>query len=383
MIQGTRRWLRRNRTNFAIGAGVLGAGYLAGQYVLGKISEARVRMSEERVSKENLRRRFEQNQEDCTFTVLAILPTATENILDALPVENVLEELQRQKAQRLARSVGPSEIGTSAPPSVTEDDGSSMQTDSFIHASQVGDSPQEDGGEQKPKKTKAQLWNEMKIGSITRAFVLIYTLALLTLLTRIQLNLLGRRNYLASVVSLAAPQSATEGARINLENNDDDNFEHSYGNDFETNRRYLSLSWWLLHRGCIDLIEKVRSAVKEVFGLLNPREEITLEKLSELTLEVRKRVEGATEEERRTCKWLPFLLPPQDKEEYVLKESGMTAPSQMTSTSLRRLIDETSDLIDSPQFTHGEFFPLFPISTHPLTSHSPYSPPRRRILPPN
>jgi peroxin-3 len=59
------------------------------------------------------------------------------------------------------------------------------------------------------------------------------------------------------------------------------------------------LSWWLLHRGCLDLIEKVQAAVKEVFGLLNPREEITLEKLSELTLQVRKRVEGATEEERR------------------------------------------------------------------------------------
>jgi peroxin-3 len=135
--------------------------------------------------------------------------------------------------------------------------------------------------------------------AITRAFTLIYTISLLTLLTRIQLNLLGRRNYLASVVSLAAPQSATENSRINLENNDDDNFEQAYGNDFETNRRYLSLSWWLLHRGCLDLSEKVRVAVKEVFGLLNPREEITLEKLSELTLQVRKRVEGATEEERR------------------------------------------------------------------------------------
>jgi peroxin-3 len=176
MIQGTRRWLRRNRTNFAIGAGVLGATYVAGQYVLGKLSEARQRMSDERVAKENLRRRFEQNQEDCTFTVLAILPTATQNILNAVPVEQVLEELQRQKAERLARSVGPSEIGTSAPPSVAdtgEDDGgsSSVQTDSFIHASQVaveGENSKEEsidaGGEKKAKKSKAQLWSEMKIG---------------------------------------------------------------------------------------------------------------------------------------------------------------------------------------------------------------------------
>lgn len=118
---------------------------------------------------------------------------------------------------------------------------------------------------------------------------------------------MGRRNYLASVVSLAAPPTADSTSRINLENNDDDNFEQAYGNDFETNRRYLSLSWWLLHRGCIDLISKVRVAVKDVFGLLNPREEITIEKLSELTLEVRKRVEGATEEERRYV--LSFIYP--------------------------------------------------------------------------
>jgi peroxin-3 len=51
-MQSTRRWLRRNRTNFAVGAGVLGAGYLAGQYVLGKLSEARQRMGEERIAKE-------------------------------------------------------------------------------------------------------------------------------------------------------------------------------------------------------------------------------------------------------------------------------------------------------------------------------------------
>jgi peroxin-3 len=46
-------------------------------------------------------------------------------------------------------------------------------------------------------------------------------------------------------------------------------------------------------------MHKVQIAVRDVFGTLNPREEITLEKLSELTLEVRKKVEGATEEERR------------------------------------------------------------------------------------
>jgi peroxin-3 len=90
----------------------------------------------------------------------------------------VLEELQRQKAERLSRSVGPSEIASSAPPSIAdtaEDDArsSSLQTDSFVHTSQVvteGDSgtgPAEGtpgvSDEKKSKKSKAQLWNEMKI----------------------------------------------------------------------------------------------------------------------------------------------------------------------------------------------------------------------------
>ena len=136
-----------------------------------------------------------------------------------------------------------------------------------------------------------------RTSAITRAFTLIYTLSLLTLLTRIQLNLLGRRNYLSSVVSLAShpPNEST----ISLENHDDDNIGQSYGNDFETNRRYLTFSWWLLHRGWREIMTKIETAVTESFGPLNPREDITLERLSELTLEVRKRIEGATEEERR------------------------------------------------------------------------------------
>ena len=78
----------------------------------------------------------------------------------------------------------------------------------------------------------------------------------------------------------------------------------------------------------------------------------------------------------RTRKWLAFLLPPADQEESVLQESGMSTPpnppqpsrpqeptsipsrsafppsASTASPDLRRLLDETSDLIDSPTFTH-------------------------------
>ena len=46
-------------------------------------------------------------------------------------------------------------------------------------------------------------------------------------------------------------------------------------------------------------MEKVKEAVTEVFGSVNPREDMSQERLSELTLAVRRKVEGSTSEERR------------------------------------------------------------------------------------
>jgi hypothetical protein len=56
----------------------------------------------------------------------------------------------------------------------------------------------------------------------------------------------------------------------------------------------------------------------------------------------------------RSQKWLPYLLPPGNEEDYVLQSAGMSGPSEINvaNAALRRLLDETSDLIDSPAFTH-------------------------------
>lgn len=111
-----------------------------------------------------MRRRFEQNQEDCTYTVLALLPTVRDEVIGAFPVEEISTELQKQKAERLARSVGGlSEVAStdlpSGPPSALDDSGS--LNGSFVHASQMGESSA--GGQLKTKKSKVQLWYDMKI----------------------------------------------------------------------------------------------------------------------------------------------------------------------------------------------------------------------------
>ncbi len=111
--------------------------------------------------------------------------------------------------------------------------------------------------------------------------------------TRVQLNLLGRRSYLSSVVSLA-----TGGAQatISLENNDDDNAEQAYGSDFDINRKYLTFSWWLMNRGWVDVSQRVEAAVRKVFGQLSRRDSLTLDTFWSVARDVRRLVEGESRE---------------------------------------------------------------------------------------
>ena len=185
------------------------------------------------------------------------------------------------------------------------------------------------------------------------------------MLTRIQLNLLGRRSYLSSVVSLA---TGSPQATISLENNDDDNPQPQYGSDFETNRKYLTFSWWLLNRGWADVTARVEDAVRRTFGHLSPRDTLTLDTFSALTAQCRQLIEGGQPGGPAGTNWLPFLLPPKEREDLVLRESGvldyspppptesssssLPATTSTTSASLRRLLDETADLIESPPFAH-------------------------------
>lgn len=291
--------------------------------------------------------------------------------------EQITYEIQQAKAAKAVKAT-PADASPT-PPSIadttlTEDDGrSSVVSESGVHASQASIPPltsvPEDGApdaaaaaaaaQAKPRRSKRQLWDDLIISSVTRAFTLIYTLALLTMLTRVQLNLLGRRSYLSSVVALA---TGAQSATISLENNDDDNTDQAYGSDFDTNRKYLTFSWWLLNKGWVDIMNNVDSAVRAVFGTLNPRDLISFDRFSDLVIEVRRQIEGSTPEERRSANWLKYLLPPADQEEEVIRQSGILEenatqdgiPSspQPSPESLRRLLDETADLIESPAFCH-------------------------------
>ena len=115
--------------------------------------------------------------------------------------------------------------------------------------------------------------------AFTRTLTIIYSTTLLSLLTHIQLALVGRSKYVQSVIDLQQDEKLRDyqgfgGLMSSL-------FVNYFGEDQDseilpaarslqavneyTEKKFLTLSWWLLHTGWKDVGERVRRSVEEVF----------------------------------------------------------------------------------------------------------------------
>jgi peroxin-3 len=114
------------------------------------------------------------------------------------------------------------------------------------------------------RKTKLELWNELKVMSFTRTVTALYSLTFLTLLTQVQLNLLGRFTYVSSVIALSNTTDASY--RVDSPSVKGSLSSTAGQLDFQTEKKYLTFSYWLLHEGWRRWSEKVRDVVEDVVG---------------------------------------------------------------------------------------------------------------------
>ena len=202
------------------------------------------------------------------FSVLALYPNMAQQILEELRVEPILTELQQK---RVATTAGTSSVRALS----ASDEGDLMVTRASMITTNtdLGSDDAERTVLVSQRKSKTELWNELKIMSmryvygladlgLVRTLTLIYSLSALVLLSRIQFNLLGRQAYVASILALA-PESTSGTApaiqQIRLR-------EESSLGDLELQRSFLSFSWWLVHRGWRTILSRVHSAVEDVFS---------------------------------------------------------------------------------------------------------------------
>lgn len=139
--------------------------------------------------------------------------------------------------------------------------------------------------------TKAEIWNELKILAFSRLLTSIYCLALLTLQTHVQLNLLGRYAYVSSVFAMAENEDHPSYSELPTFARRPEDDEATKSVDLRTERRYLTFSWWLLHRGWEEVALRVREKVEEVLGPTGLKETVGVKELKKIFGEVRRKVE--------------------------------------------------------------------------------------------
>ncbi|KND01018.1 uncharacterized protein SPPG_09176 [Spizellomyces punctatus DAOM BR117] len=299
-------FLNRNRRKFYWLGGTVGSGYLLFKYAQWKWTEFQQRREIEQTAKSNVKRRFEQNLQDCTFAVGSLLPTLGENLFNELNVELLTAQLQQTRQAKTEGGEG-GEDQPGAP--VTQ-----------------------------PRKTKLEIWEELKLLSFTRTISSVYLVTLLIVFTHLQLSLLGRFFYLDSVVAFSQTDReqqvrGTVGGRKGVSD--------------ETERKYLTFSWYVLNVGWKQCVAQVQRAVQEVVGSISLKEVTTYDALIEIIGKVREKVE---DENGENSNMTAFLLPEEGKEEDVLRAGGVETDGFVVDKELKDLLNETRDFLDSSDF---------------------------------
>ncbi|WFD20096.1 peroxin [Malassezia caprae] len=395
LSQGRRKWLRRGVSVAAVATSVVGGLYLLAQFALTKFNDIQERLLRDRVARENLRRRFLQNQEDCSFTIMALLPTLSSQIFEAMDVESISQALLAQNrrrkgtaeaaappAEERAHDTAEENAQTGEAPtsleSVSEPAPKPPAPTARLPAVPTEEAPTPESEEER-RATKLRLWDEIKHISFERTLTSLYTLVFLSLQTYIQLNMLGRRAYLAALENQAkrdALARSQKGAAASQEPHqiallgdgrdvapdaealDDLNLAEGRLSQ-DTEKKYLTSSYWFLHHGWKTVADRVREAVHAELGDMPVKTLLTYEHVQALIGRLRAHLEG--DAANKSIVWQSndgfhnILLPESAADEVrMLREAGALAADddeqEALTPQLRDLLDETKDYIDSPDF---------------------------------
>ncbi|CAG8741156.1 27293_t:CDS:2, partial [Racocetra persica] len=359
------------------------------KYAKWKIIEFKEKTEQERIAKENIRRRFLQRQNDCAFAVASHLPSIAEILLDRFDVESIITHLQKAKSAQHSTTTTPNDSPGASIVLVNEPNttpsssmiivdkpvetgnGKVIETISEINngnntersenrRSDSGSSTNsgQDSDSQSPlsgshpihmsasqsfadKKTRVELWNEVKYKTFVRSIAAIYLEAFLTLIITIQLNLLGRYNYLYSIVSLTE-HDREQVIQINPPT----------GSILNSNieKKYLTFSWWFLNVGYNEVIERVIIAVETQLSTVPLKQDLSYKDFVWLLSEIRSRVERT--EDGRPYEFLNVLIPENQADELrVLDQGGGGELDSHIDSKLRKLLDETKDFLHGQDFT--------------------------------
>ncbi|EGW35197.1 uncharacterized protein SPAPADRAFT_58391 [Spathaspora passalidarum NRRL Y-27907] len=247
-------FFKRHKRKILVTSAVTISIYFAiNEFVIKKFQTYQKQLRQELIFKQQIKQRFIQTQQDCYYTILALLPVLTSPIVEYLPIELITQAL-RLKKNNNDKPTGDNSLTTDNL-SLLENNNDPESKLSFYM-----------------NKSKVELWNLLKIKTITRMLTLMYSISGLFLITKLQLNILARRAYLESAILMAG---------VKATNNDIDPHEN-----YIIEQSYLSLSWWLLNKGWSNLNSIIEALVVKKFEKINPKSELTVGEFDSILQEI-------------------------------------------------------------------------------------------------
>jgi peroxin-3 len=318
-------FLKRHRSKFTWVAGLTGGAWLLGQYAKRQLLSAHEAMSRDRAAQDRLQRRFERHQADCGFMIMSLLPELAHELFQDLDVERLVLELQSTSG-RPYQPTNSSEKNEQKIEPISPID---IKSDLLPKKST-------------PSRSKSELWHELKLITFTRLYTTLYSIALLTLWTRIQLNLIGRLQYM----------------ECNLMSKEDAPSSSAMGNPIQllspiSEQRFLTFAWFFVHKGLKSLIQVILPIVESEFDQLPLKTPFSAEEMRELERRVRQRIEDAIVLQGLST----FILPKEEDEGEILQSGGCKdaplGPVEVTwDKSLRELTDSARDILAAPSLMH-------------------------------
>ncbi|XP_041357623.1 serine/threonine-protein kinase RIO1-like [Gigantopelta aegis] len=274
----SRLWnfIKRHRKKFIFTGTVVCGGWLIYKYLQKRIKELRDTDDKEYITLARKQHHFESNQRTCNMTVLSMLPNLRENVERILNSEPVTAMLKSNPSNKL------------------------------------------------------QLWEELKILSFTRSITAVYGCSIMSLLLRVQLNIIGGYIYLDSLSG--GNKTASHDGKAVLAP------QH-------LQQRYLSLVKYFLNQGLKDLALYIQQVVSKEISSLSLKQGISLTNIHGIMTHIRERIECGRSDLICHIPTMPlcqYMLPG----EQVISMEMRSQEDQIYD----RLVNETRDIIESTDF---------------------------------
>ncbi|XP_018487090.1 peroxisome biogenesis protein 3-1 [Raphanus sativus] len=200
-----------------------------------------------------------------------------------------------------------------------------------IHVSFIMETLSKGKGTLAPSE-KLHLWNELKILSFTRMVLSLWSVTMLSLYIRVQVNILGRHLYIDTATGLTTSHLLEEIDLI----------------DREDEKKFLTSADYLATNGIPSLISNIKSAVKEVLKGKQLKDVLTTRTLEETVI----RILDVFMSTGSPHHWVDYLMMAQDTTMSPRDNPTDGSSSDVTGTKLHRLINETREVLTSTEFTN-------------------------------